>query len=165
MAETRQRPVSRRLSALALLMALLVVISACGGGSTSSTTAGGSGGTTTTSGGGSGDGGNDEPIIITVAQGVDTESGDAAHLNATPSINVGMAIYDRLVDRDAEGNFVPGLAVEWGPVDDTTWEFKLRQDAKFHDGTPVTADDVVFTFERLFTGNYGASNNINPING
>src|SRR5690606_27187242 len=77
----------------------------------------------------------------------------------------GMAIYDRLVDRDAEGNFVPGLAVEWGPVDDTTWEFKLRQDAKFHDGTPVTADDVVFTFERLFTGNYGASNNINPING
>src|SRR3989338_368148 len=43
----------------------------------------------------------------------------------------------------------PGLAESWQPVGDTTWEFKLRRGVKWHDGTPFTADDVVFTFERV----------------
>ncbi|MCI9501806.1 MAG: ABC transporter substrate-binding protein [Hungatella sp.] len=46
------------------------------------------------------------------------------------------------------GEILPDLAESWEWVDDVTIEFKLRQDAKFHNGEPVTAQDVVFTFER-----------------
>ena len=51
----------------------------------------------------------------------------------------------------------PGLATEWTPNDDrSVWTFKLRQNVKWHDGTPFTADDVVATMERLVAaGNSG----------
>ncbi len=42
----------------------------------------------------------------------------------------------------------PALAESWTQVNPTTWRFKLRPGVKFHDGTPFTADDVVFSFER-----------------
>ena len=45
---------------------------------------------------------------------------------------------------------MPGLAESWRAVDPTTWEFKLRRNVKFHDGTPFTADDIVATFSRVF---------------
>lgn len=45
---------------------------------------------------------------------------------------------------------VPLLAESWSPnADGTVWTFKLRQNVKFHDGKPMTADDVVATFDRL----------------
>jgi peptide/nickel transport system substrate-binding protein len=43
----------------------------------------------------------------------------------------------------------PGLAVSWRAIDDLTWEFKLRRNVKFHDGTPFTAEDVVATYKRV----------------
>ncbi len=46
------------------------------------------------------------------------------------------------------GEILPDLAESWEWIDDVTIEFKLREDAKFHNGEPVTAQDVVFTFER-----------------
>lgn len=46
------------------------------------------------------------------------------------------------------GKFAPSLATEWTQVDATTFEFKLREGVTFHDGSPFTAEDVVFTFER-----------------
>lgn len=90
-----------------------------------------------------------DPVTITVAQGVDSESGDPANQSATPSINIGFVMFDRLVERDADNKIVPGLATSWKLVNDTTWEFKLQQNVKFHDGSAFTADDVVFTFTRL----------------
>ncbi len=36
----------------------------------------------------------------------------------------------------------PGLATSWKPIDDTTWEFKIREGVKFHDGSELTAEDV-----------------------
>ena len=57
-------------------------------------------------------------------------------------------IYDRLIHMDADMRLQPALAVSWTPVDDLTWEFKLREGVKFHDGTDFTADDVLCTFER-----------------
>src|SRR5436190_12918186 len=57
-------------------------------------------------------------------------------------------IFDPLVARDAHQLAVPALALSWKPVGDTVWEFKLRPGVTFHDGSPFTAEDVVFTFER-----------------
>ncbi|MBZ6078411.1 ABC transporter substrate-binding protein [Microvirga puerhi] len=58
-------------------------------------------------------------------------------------------IYDGLLTRDAKMKVVPELAESWTQVDPQTYDFKVRQGVTFHDGTPMTADDIVFTFERL----------------
>ena len=58
-------------------------------------------------------------------------------------------IYDGLLTRDAKMKVVPELAEAWTQVDPVTYDFKIRQGVIFHDGSPMTADDVIFTFERL----------------
>ncbi|MEM9523754.1 MAG: ABC transporter substrate-binding protein [Pseudomonadota bacterium] len=68
--------------------------------------------------------------------------------NLGPNNAVTLHIFDRLVDQDEKQRLVPGLAVSWKPIDDLTWEFKLREGVKFHDGSDFNADDVVCTIER-----------------
>ena len=58
------------------------------------------------------------------------------------------SVHDTLVMRDNALQLVPGLAVSWQQVNATTWRFNLRRGVKFHDGSPFTADDVVFSYER-----------------
>src|SRR5262245_55128779 len=52
--------------------------------------------------------------------------------------------YETLVALDPDTHLVPALAVSWRAINDTTWEFKLRDGVKFHDGSPLTAEDVAF---------------------
>jgi peptide/nickel transport system substrate-binding protein len=68
--------------------------------------------------------------------------------NLSPNNSLLSHIHEPLVRQDHSQELIPGLAESWKAIDDTTWEFKLRQGVTFHDGTPFTADDVVFTFER-----------------
>ena len=58
-------------------------------------------------------------------------------------------IYDTLVDVDDNLQLKPGLALSWEAVDDTTWDFKLREGVKFHDGSDFTAEDAKFSIERI----------------
>jgi len=58
-------------------------------------------------------------------------------------------IFDTLVWSGDNLQLEPGLAESWKPVDDTTWEFKLRKGVKFHDGSDFTAEDVKFSIERV----------------
>jgi peptide/nickel transport system substrate-binding protein len=58
-------------------------------------------------------------------------------------------IYGRLVERTGDGKFIPGLAQSWKLVEPTRWRFELRKGVKFHDGSDFTANDVVFSFERV----------------
>ncbi|WP_158639026.1 ABC transporter substrate-binding protein [Elioraea rosea] len=58
-------------------------------------------------------------------------------------------IYDTLLSRDPSLQVRPSLAESWRAVDETTWEFKLREGVRFHDGSPLTAEDVRFTIERV----------------
>jgi peptide/nickel transport system substrate-binding protein len=58
-------------------------------------------------------------------------------------------MYEPLVRRDRHLKLEPALAVEWSQPSAEVWRFKLRQGVKFHDGTPFTADDVVFSFARV----------------
>ena len=68
------------------------------------------------------------------------------HLTSNTEIHKG--IYSGLVTQDAAMKIVPDLATSWRTIDMTHWEFKLRPGVLFHDGTPLTADDVVFTYQR-----------------
>ena len=56
---------------------------------------------------------------------------------------------DFLVTRDNKGDLQPALATSWEPIDPTTMRFHLRQGVKFSDGVEFTADDVVFTLNRV----------------
>jgi len=57
-------------------------------------------------------------------------------------------MFDGLVTRSPSMEIVPELATSWERVSDTEWVFHLRDGVTWHDGTPFTADDVVFTVER-----------------
>ncbi len=71
------------------------------------------------------------------------------HLNnEAPTNAMKNNLYETLIFRDYELKLLPGLATEWKQVDPTTWRFTLRQGVKFHDGTPFTADDVIFSVKR-----------------
>ena len=68
--------------------------------------------------------------------------------NLTPNNALLSHIFERLVETDAASKLIPGLAESCKVLDGNIWEFKLRSGVKWHDGSPFTADDVVFTFER-----------------
>jgi peptide/nickel transport system substrate-binding protein len=82
------------------------------------------------------------------ASASDPQTIDPYSQNEGPTNNVNQYMYERLIDRNEKLEIVPGLAEKWTQVNDTTWRFSLRKGVKFHDGTPFTADDVVFSFER-----------------
>ncbi len=58
-------------------------------------------------------------------------------------------IFDGLVTRTADGRVVPEIAESWSAVSDTEYVFKIRRGIKFHNGDTLTADDVVFSFDRV----------------
>jgi peptide/nickel transport system substrate-binding protein len=74
---------------------------------------------------------------------------DPHYHNLSPNNSMMLHIFEPLIKRDANQKLVPGLATSWKAVDDLTWEFKLRQNVRFHDGSPFTAEDVVFTLKRV----------------
>ncbi len=57
-------------------------------------------------------------------------------------------VYESLIVRGKKLELLPGLAVSWKQTGPTTWVFNLRKGVKFHDGSPFTADDVVFSIKR-----------------
>ncbi|MFH0837983.1 MAG: ABC transporter substrate-binding protein [Patescibacteria group bacterium] len=57
-------------------------------------------------------------------------------------------IYEGLVAFDSNLKIIPALAVSWGSLTQTSWEFRLREGVLFHDGSPFDAYDVVETFEK-----------------
>ena len=78
----------------------------------------------------------------------DMQTTDPHSQNENLTNNINGLIYEFLVQRDKQLAIVPSLAESWTQVNPTTWRFKLRPGVKFHDGTPFTADDVVFSYER-----------------
>ena len=74
---------------------------------------------------------------------------DPHYHNLSPNNGMLLHIFEPLICRDPEMKLTPCLATSWRAVDDLTWEFKLRKGVHFHDGSPFTAEDVAFTFQRV----------------
>ena len=85
---------------------------------------------------------------LRVADVGDVQSMDPHSLNETLQLSFTGNIYEALVGRGKDMKLVPALATQWKQTAPTTWRFELRRGVKFHDGTPFTADDVVFSFRR-----------------
>jgi peptide/nickel transport system substrate-binding protein len=60
-----------------------------------------------------------------------------------------MNIYEPLVRRLPDGGLAPALAERWELVNPTTWRFELARNVRFHGGEPFSAEDVVFSFDRV----------------
>lgn len=86
-------------------------------------------------------------LIIAVTS--DAPALDPHKTNDVPSSNVAYNIYESLVALNDKNELQPLLATEWNLVNDTTWEFKLREGVKFHDGSDFNAEVVKANFERL----------------
>ena len=74
---------------------------------------------------------------------------DPHYHNLSPNNSMLLHVFEPLITRDPNQKLVPALATSWKALDDLTWEFKLRKNVKFHDGSPFTAADVVFTLNRV----------------
>jgi len=85
---------------------------------------------------------------IRIAVRTDASSIDPHYHVYVPNAAVAHHIFASLVDADPRGRIVPNLAEAWRRTDDQTWEFSLRPGLVFHDGSPLTAEDVAFTFAR-----------------
>ncbi len=83
-----------------------------------------------------------------IADQGDALSMDPHSLNESLQLSFTGNIYEPLVARDKKLGLVPGLATKWAQTAPTVWKFDLRKNVKFHDGTPFTADDVIFSYER-----------------
>jgi peptide/nickel transport system substrate-binding protein len=81
---------------------------------------------------------------------------DPAKISDYTDYMAAVNLYDGLISVDSKGNLIPELAESWTVSDDAKEvTFKLRADAKFSDGTPVTAADVVYSVDRLLRINQG----------
>src|SRR5260370_38935496 len=60
-----------------------------------------------------------------------------------------MHVYEGLTRYDKSFQVEPALATSWQQISPTQWRFNLRRNVKFHDGSPFTADDVVFSYGRI----------------
>ena len=85
---------------------------------------------------------------LRIASAFDPQTMDPHGLALLYHTRVVFQIYDSLLNRDQKFQLEPGLALSWQAVGPTAWRFKLRPGVSFHDGTPFTADDAVFSIER-----------------
>jgi len=81
--------------------------------------------------------------------GSETETLDPALAESVGANNLTRDLFEGLTANDQNGKTVPGVAESWKQLDATTWVFKLRKNAKWSNGDPVTADDFVFAIRRF----------------
>lgn len=155
-----RREFLRRGSILGLSFPVMgIVLAACGDNTTATTTTAAAGATTTTAAGGA------TPTTaaagpVTVRVAVDEPAGaiDPVLINDEARLALFGQTAQYLVFSDTDLNAVPVLAESWEPNDvGDVWTFHLNTAATFHDGTPVTADDVVATFNGPLSGGNAGS--------
>ncbi|MFP5330797.1 MAG: ABC transporter substrate-binding protein, partial [Acidimicrobiia bacterium] len=157
---------THRWRVLTLLLSLAMVLAACSSGDPVDV-----GETTTTAGGTDttqpSDDGTDttEPtadsdeMILVAAQGAEPDRLDPHLTSAYASFQVLENVYDTLVQPGPDLQMEPALAESWEISEDNlTWTFTLREGVTFHNGRALTADDVVYSYNRIMDPDTGAAN-------
>lgn len=135
---------------LLLTFTLALVLAACGGDDKEDSSSGtGDTGSENTDSGQTEENTDASSGDLIIAELSDAQSLDPHGSNDVSSSNVQSNLYETLVNRDANGELVPGLAESWTQVDDLTWEFKLKQGVTFHDGEAFNAEAVKTSFDRI----------------
>lgn len=123
-------PVRRALRRAAAGTAAVLLLAGCGGATTAATEA--------------------DKDTLTLAQPWDIATPDPVIDNGLYSVNVFHGLFDQLVAIDTSGALIPRLATDWQANETgSEWTFTVRDDAVFHDGTPVSTSDVVFSFQAI----------------
>ncbi|MFD2236907.1 ABC transporter substrate-binding protein [Aureimonas populi] len=86
---------------------------------------------------------------LTIGLASEATSMDPQFHNLATNSQVRQNIFESLIAQDALQGLQPALATEWEAVDDTTWRYTLREGVTFHDGTPFTARDVIYSYCRV----------------
>ena len=88
---------------------------------------------------------------VVISQPADATTMDPGRSTQVLTVNYFANLYDTLTRWDASLKLQPGLATAWKAVNETTWEITLRPGVKFHDGSPLTAEDVKANYDRILT--------------
>jgi peptide/nickel transport system substrate-binding protein len=127
--------------ALALSAALTLAVTGCSAGESVPEAGGGAAG---------GSGATGECGTLVAAISSEPDQFDAHQTTAYASFQVLENVFDTLVQPDENLEFQPALAESWETSEDQlTWTFTLREGVTWHDGTPFTADDVVYSLNRI----------------
>ncbi|WP_336782942.1 ABC transporter substrate-binding protein [Paenibacillus illinoisensis] len=137
---------------MALAAVLVMVLSGCGAGSSSSGAAQASGGEQASQA----EGGN-----LTFALATSPDTLDPHRSGLAVTVRAIRTIYDNLVVQLPDGSIKPWLATEWSVSEDgKSYTFKLREDVKFHDGTPFNAEAVKYNLDRIIDPATKAANSL-----
>jgi len=102
-------------------------------------------------------------LTLRIGSQGDALSMDPHSLAETVQFSVTSNVYEGLVERNAEFKVAPALATRWQQTSPTTWRFELRTGVLFHDRTPFTADDVIFSWQRARSEGSDVSSYVQPI--
>ncbi|AOM81467.1 glutathione ABC transporter substrate-binding protein [Salisediminibacterium beveridgei] len=97
--------------------------------------------------------GDDDLVIATLS---DADSLDAHGSNDVPSSNIQVNMYETLLNQTEDGELEPLLATDWEAVEEDLWEFTLREDVTFHDGSEFNAEAVKANFDRVMDPDVGS---------
>lgn len=86
---------------------------------------------------------------LTLGTKLDLNTLDPHFFNGFPQASSHSQVFEALVGLDGGLNLQPGLATTWKAIDERTWEFTLRRDVRFHDGSTFGPEDVIATLERV----------------
>lgn len=104
-----------------------------------------------------------QAATVRIANQGDALSMDPHSLNESLQLSVTNNVYESLVGVSKDLTFEPGLAVSWKQTAPTVWRFELRKNVRFHDDTPFTADDAVFSLNRAAGEGSDMRSNTNDI--
>jgi len=129
----------RKIAALAVLVGLISVLAGVAGAAAQDSS------------------GDDEKVVFRVGGTNDIDGFNPFKIVEIPSYEVMGLTYDLLVDTSPKDSSpVPGLADSWETSNDgLTWTFHLNKDARWHDGKPVTSEDVAYTYQRILDEEQG----------
>jgi len=102
----------------------------------------------------------DEPVVLTIGINEDIDSANPFTGLSSLAYELFTLQYPTLTQYAAEDfGIVPGLAESWEEsADQRFWTYRLRPGMKWSDGTPLTAEDVAYTFNRIIDGKYEKTN-------